>query len=129
MPDLWPKPHPALSVVRSMLVAALPSIPVSTEDPTSRQDKYVVLELLPGDYPYPTFTEPRVMANCFAKSSLLGGDLGDDVLTAFRNARGVFLGAEVRKCFDITGPYRLDDPKITDRVRFQVRGTFRLSTR
>ncbi len=126
---LWPKPHPALSVVRAVLVAAYPSLSVTTDDPTTRLDKYVVLELLPGDYPYPSFTEPRIMANCYAKSSLLGGDLGNDVLAAFRNARGAFLGAEVKKCYDTVGPYRLDDPDITDRVRFQVRGTFRLSTR
>lgn len=126
---LWPEPPSPLPVVRACLYAALAGVSVTTEDPSTRPDSYVVVELLPGDYPYPNFTEPRVMANCFAKSSLLGGQLGSKVLGAFRNARGTFGGSEVIKCFDVTGPYRLDDPRITDRVRFQVRGTFRLSTR
>lgn len=126
---IWPEPPSPLPVVRAYLFDVLAGVPVTTEDPQSRQDSYVVVELLPGDYPYPNVIEPRIMANCFAKSSLLGGQLGSKVLGAFRNARGVFGGVEVRKCFDITGPYRLDDPDITDRVRFQVRGTFRLSTR
>lgn len=125
----WPVPHSPLPIVRACLFAALDGVAVSTADPSTRPDEYVVLDLLPGDYPFPNVTEPRVMANCFAKSSLLGGELGSKVLGAFRNARGTFSGVEVRKCFDITGPYRLDDPRITDRVRFQVRGTFRLSTR
>lgn len=126
---LWVKPKPALTVARAVLIDTLTTIPVSTTDPTTRPDKYVVLEQLPGDYPNPAFTEPRIQANCYAKTKLLAGDLADDVLATFLNARGVFAGAWVKKFADPRGPYELNHPDITDRFRFQVHGTLRLSTR
>lgn len=129
MTAIWRKPKPAMTVARAVLVAALPSLSVTTDSPATRPDKYVVLEQMPMDYPNPAFTEPRVMANCYAKTKLLAGDLADDVLTAFLNARGVFAGATVKKFANPVGPYWLNHPDITDRVRFQVHGDLRISTR
>lgn len=129
MTAIWRKPKPAMTVARAILIASFPSLSVTTEDPKTRPDKYVVLEQLPMDYPNPAFTEPRVMANCYAKTPLLAGDLADDVLTALLNARGLFAGGEVKKFANPAGPYRLDHPDITDRVRFQVHGDLRISTR
>lgn len=128
---LWPKPQPALAVAKAILIdyPVLPATGILITDPTSRPDKYVVLDLLPGSYPYPSFTEPRVMANCYAKTKTLASDLGDDVLTAFLNARGVFAGAWVKKFAEPRGPYELKNPDISDRFRFQVYGELRLSTR
>lgn len=126
---LWRKPKPALTVGRAVLVAGLPTIPVSTAAPSSRPDKYIVLGLLSGDYPNPAFTEPRLLVHCYAKTSLLAGDLADEALAVLLNARGVFAGATVKKFGNPQGPYPLNDPDISDRYRFQFHGVLRLSTR
>lgn len=131
MTAIWHKPKPALTVTRAILIAApsLSGIAVSTDKPGTRPQKYIVLELLSGDYPNPAFTEPRVLVNCHATTSALAGDLADEALAVLLNARGLFSGATVKKFADPQGPYKLNDPDITDRQRYQFHGVLRLSTR
>lgn len=126
---LWRKPKPALTVARAVLIDTLTTIPVSSTDPSTRPSKYIVLSLLSSDYPNPAFTEPRVMCHCYATTSLLAGDLADEALTVLLNAQGSFAGVYVKKFANPQGPYRLDNPDISDRVRFQFHGDLRLSTR
>lgn len=126
---LWRKPKPALTVTRAVLDAALPGVQVTSDKPKDRPDKYIVVELIDTDYPNPAFTEPRVLVNCHAKTSALAGDLAHDALVALLNARGVFAGATVKKFADPQGPYKLNDPDISDRQRYQFHGVLRLSTR
>ena len=126
---LWRKPKPALTVARAILVAGLPGIAVSSDKPATRPDRYIVVELIDSDYPNPAFTEPRVLVNCNATTSALAGDLAADALTVLLNARGVFAGATVKKFADPQGPYKLNDPDITDRQRYQFHGVLRVCTR
>lgn len=126
---LWRKPKPAITVTKAILVAAAPTVPVSSTQPERRPDRYVVLGVLSGDYPNPAVTEPRVKVDCYAKTILAAGDLADEAIAALLNARGLFAGAWVKKFANPKGPYRLDKPGITDRYRFQFHGELRLSTR
>lgn len=126
---LWAKPKPALTVAREILASAFPDMKVASGQPKDRPDRYIVLGLITSDYPNPAFTEPRLLVNCYAKTSLLAGDLADEAITVLLNARGVFAGATVKKFADPQGPYPLNDPDISDRYRFQFHGTLRLSTR
>lgn len=131
MTAVWRKAKPALTVARAVLIAAptLSGISVTTDKPGTRPAKYIVLELVDSDYPNPAFTEPRVLANCHATTSTLAGDLADEVLAVFLNARGLFGGAFVKKFANPQGPYKLNDPDISDRQRYQVYGELRLSSR
>lgn len=129
MTAIWRKPKPTLSVATALLTAGMPGIPVSTGQPTTRPQKYIVLGLVTSDYPNPAFTEPRLLVNCYATTSVLAGDLADDALTVLLNARGVFAGATVKKFGNPQGPYPLNDPEITDRYRRQFHGDLRISTR
>lgn len=126
---IWRKPKPALTVARAVLVAGLPTIPVSSDQPATRPAKYIVLELPDTDYPNPAFTEPRVLLHCYATTSSLASDLAADALAVLLNARGLFGGAWVKKFADPHGPYKLNDPDISDRQRYQFHGVLRLSTR
>lgn len=126
---LWRKPKPALTVARAILVAAAPTVAVSSVQPATRPDRYIVLGVLSGDYPNPAVSEPRVKVDCYAKTILAVGDLADEALAALLNARGLFAGAWVKKFANPQGPYQLNDPGITDRYRFQLHGELRLSTR
>lgn len=126
---IWRKPKPALSVATAILTAGMTGVPVSTGQPSTRPSKYIVLGLVTSDYPNPAFTEPRLLVNCYATTSVLAGDLADDAITVLLNARGVFAGAWVKKFADPQGPYPLNDPDITDRYRRQFHGTLRLATR
>ncbi len=127
---LWAKPKPALTVARAVLSPAFPGMHVASGQPSgTRPDRYLVVGMLSSDYPNPAFTEPRVLVNCYAKTSLLAGDLADEAITVLLNARGVFAGATVKKFADPQGPYPLNDPDISDRYRRQFHGVLRLSTR
>ena len=90
---------------------------------------YIVLGIVSSSYPNPAVTGPRVMVDCYAKSSLAAGNLADEALTAFLNARGEFGGAWVKKFAATQGPYPINDPDISDRFRFQFHGELMLSTR
>lgn len=123
---LWAKPKPALTVAKAVLSPSYPGMHVASGQPTgTRPDKYIVLGILNSDYPNPAFTEPRILVNCYGKTSLAAGDLADDALTVLLNARGQFAGAWVR-FGNPQGPYPLPDPDISDRYRFQFHGELRL---
>ncbi len=137
---VWAKPKPALTVARAVLAAEFTGMHVASGQPSgTRPDRYIVLSTLTADYPNPAFTEPRILVNCYAKTSLLAGDLADTAITTLLNARGLFAGAWVKKFADPQGPYPLNetlgtnrwrgDPDISDRYRFQFHGVLRLSTR
>lgn len=127
---LWAKPKPALTVAKAVLSPSFPGMHVASGQPVintgnPRPDKYIVLGILGSDYPNPAFTEPRIMVNCYAKTSALAGDLADEALAVLLNARGQFAGTWVR-FGNPQGPYPLNDPDISDRYRFQVHGELRL---
>ena len=130
MTAVWRKPKPALTVARAVLSPAFTGMHVASGQPSgTRPDRYIVLSLVSSDYPNPAFTEPRLLVNCYAKTSLLAGDLADEALTVLLNARGLFAGAWVKKFANPQGPYPLNDPEISDRYRSQFHGDLRLSTR
>jgi len=126
---VWAKPKPALTVARAVLAAEFTGMHVASGQPKDREDRYIVLSTLTSDYPNPAFTEPRILVNCYAKTSLLAGDRADEALATLLNARGLFAGAWVKKFAEPQGPYPLNDPDISDRYRFQFHGALRLSTR
>lgn len=126
---LWPKPKPALLVARAILLDGIAGLSVTTDKPSTRPDRYIVLELTEGEYRNPAFSSPRVLVNCSAKTSLLAGDLANEALAVLLNARGLFEGAHVKKFANPQGPYKLNDPDISDRQRYQFHGELRLSTR
>jgi len=122
------KPKDAVVVTIGMLEAATP-VPVSDEIPHPRPAKFYVVSRIGGALLNPAVDAPRILIECWGKTSTEAADIGLDAVEAISNAKGkTFNGGKVIGCDDIQGPTDYNDPEIQDRRRSQVTATLYIRT-
>lgn len=129
MADFWPKPKSALKTVKAVLGPRFPGMRISPQMPQTRPPQFIRLSLLPGDYPNPAFTVAHPLVECWAETAETAEDMCGTASQALMNAKGLwFAGAFIGGWGNQQGPVELNDPDITDRVRWQLHGDLHIST-
>lgn len=129
MTDFWPKPKSALKTIKAILEPRFPGLTVSPAMPKVRPSQFIVLSLMPGDFPNPAFTIAHPLVECWAETAETAEDMCGIVSQAFNNSKGRwFAEAQILGWGNEQGPVEFNDPDITDRRRWQLHGDLYIST-